>query len=88
MTTLDQLAADVSRLTQAIILSARVAGRRLTRAEMCERYGVCSKTLTNRVRMGVIPAPASDGRWLLAEVMHWEARGLRLNELNITKDYK
>lgn len=69
---IDRLTAEVARLTSAIILFASVTGRRLTRAEMCERYGVCSKTLQRRINMGMIPPPASDRRWPLAEVMRWE----------------
>lgn len=61
-------------LTTAIVAMARTTGTRLTRAQMCERLGVCGKTLTDRVRKGEAPKPGRDGKWLLAEVVEWEQR--------------
>jgi len=55
-------------------LIARLHGQRLTREEMCERLQVVGKTLTDRVRRGKVPAPCSDGKWLLSEVLDWESR--------------
>lgn len=60
-------------LTTAFVAMARTTGARLTRADMCARLDVCSKTLTDRVRKGEAPAPGRDGKWLLAEVVEWEA---------------
>lgn len=68
------IAERLDALTQAVILMAKNQGTRLTRAQMCERLGVCSKTLTNRMRAGDIPTPGTDGRWLLEEVLAWESR--------------
>lgn len=61
-------------LTAAFVAMAKITGARLTRAQMCERLGVSGKTLTDRVRNGKCPTPGSDGKWLLAEVVEWEAK--------------
>jgi len=46
----------------------------LSRAQMCQRLRITSRTLTNRLRRGEVPQPGPDGRWLLEEVMEWERR--------------
>lgn len=73
MTELEALRSQVEALTNAVLDLARLHGARLTRHQMCERLGVCSKTLTTRVRQGDAPTPGADGKWLLAEVLEWEA---------------
>jgi len=55
-------------------LMAERVPKHLSRAQMCERLGITSHTLTNRLRRGEVPQPGPDGRWLLEEVMEWEAR--------------
>lgn len=72
--TLQQLTAQVAILSNALVHMARTNGDRLTRAQVCQRRDVCSKTLTAMVRRGDFPTPGTDGRWLLAEVVEWEAR--------------
>jgi hypothetical protein len=64
----------IESLTSAVLLMARTAGTRLSRADMCERLGVCGKTLTERVRAGKAPTPGVDGKWLLSEVVEWESQ--------------
>jgi hypothetical protein len=68
------MADRLDSLTSAVLLMARRHGTRLSRAEMCERLGVCGKTLTERVRAGKAPTPGADGKWLLSEVVEWEAQ--------------
>lgn len=63
----------LDQLTSAFLLLARNTGARLTRADMCARYGICGKTLTERVRAGKLPTPGADGKWLLSEVVESEA---------------
>lgn len=76
MTAADQaILQRLDTMTSALVTLARVAGARLTRAEMCERLGVTSHTITYRVRRGDLPKPGADGKWLLAEVIEWESRG-------------
>lgn len=67
------IAARLDQLTSAVLLMARTAGTRLSRADMCERLGVCSKTLTAHVRAKKAPTPGTDGKWLLSEVVEWES---------------
>lgn len=67
------IATRMEKLTSAVLLMARTMGTRLTRADMCERLGVCSKTLTAHVRAKKVPTPGTDGKWLLSEVVEWEA---------------
>lgn len=66
----------LGRIESFMATMARVRGDRLTRAEMCERLGVTSHTITYRVRRGDLPKPGTDGKWLLAEVIEWESRGV------------
>lgn len=61
-------------LTSAFIAMSRLVGARLSRAQMCERLGVSGKTLTDRVRRGIVPSPGKDGKWLVCEVVEWESR--------------
>lgn len=63
----------LDRLTSAVLHMAKSTGSRLSRADMCERLGICSKTLTERVRTKKVPSPGTDGKWLLSEVVEWEA---------------
>ncbi|WP_432731472.1 hypothetical protein [Variovorax sp. W6] len=59
----------LARIETTLVQIVRVRGLRLTRAEMCERLGVTSHTITYRVRRGEIPRPGVDGKWLLSEVI-------------------
>lgn len=59
-------------MTSALVALSKVTGARLTRAAMCERLDICSRTLTDRVRKGDVPTPGRDGKWLLSEVIEWE----------------
>lgn len=68
------LRAQMDVMLQSFAHLARHVGSRLTRTEMCHRLGISGKTLTDRVRRGVVPSPATDGKWLLSEVIEWESR--------------
>ena len=70
-----QILQRLDALTFATVELVRTMGARLTRAEMCNRLGITSNTLTSRVRRGHVPTPGKDGKWLLAEVIEWESRG-------------
>lgn len=69
------IADRLEALTFAVTALSRITGARLTRTEMCTRLGVSGKTLTDRVRRGVVPTPGRDGKWLLSELIQWESRG-------------
>lgn len=53
---------------------ARLVGSRLTRAQVCDRLGIHRNTLANYIKDRNFPTPGSDGKWLLSEVLDWEAR--------------
>ena len=61
-------------LTAAMQSFAKLTGARLTRSEVCDRLGVHRNTLTSYIQHKDFPTPGRDGKWLLAEVMEWEAR--------------
>lgn len=68
----------VQKQAEAISMLSRAMGTRLSRQQMCERYGICSKTLTARVRAGELPTPGVDGKWLLDEVVEWDTQRITL----------
>lgn len=47
--------------------------RRLSRQEMADRLGVTTRTLARMIDAGKVPPPR-DGKWLLSEVVEWEAQ--------------
>lgn len=51
----------------------RVLNSRLNRQDMAERLDVSPSTLDRRVKSGAVPRPGADGKWLLSEVVEWEA---------------
>ena len=72
MTELQALKDEVTALKEVVMLMARVKGERLTSAQVVERVGRTRQTLTTMIRRGDFPAPCTDGRWLLSEIMEWE----------------
>jgi predicted DNA-binding transcriptional regulator AlpA len=63
----------IDQLTKAVTLMAQQQGARLTSAQVCERIGRTRQTITSMVRRGDFPEPCKDGRWLLADILEWEA---------------
>ena len=61
-------------LTNGFTALARLMGARLTRQEVCDRMGVHRNTLRAYILDKGFPKPGKDGKWLLAEVVEWEAR--------------
>lgn len=61
-------------LTTAFAGLSRAMGARLTRAEVLERLGIHRNTLRTYIADKGFPTPGKDGKWLLAEVIEWEAR--------------
>jgi predicted DNA-binding transcriptional regulator AlpA len=61
-------------LTQGFAALARLMGARLTRQEVLERLGIHRNTLRAYILDKGFPKPGKDGKWLLAEVVEWEAR--------------
>jgi predicted DNA-binding transcriptional regulator AlpA len=65
---------DIASLRDGFAQLARLMGARLTRQEVCERLGVHRNTLRTYILDKGFPKPGKDGKWLLAEVVEWEAR--------------
>lgn len=63
----------IDQLTKAVTLMAQQQGSRLTSAQVCERIGRTRQTISSMVRRGDFPEPCKDGRWLLADILEWEA---------------
>jgi predicted DNA-binding transcriptional regulator AlpA len=69
-----QLSQRLDTLTQGFAQLARLMGARLTRAEVLERLGIHRNSLRTYMADKGFPKPGKDGKWLLAEVVEWEAR--------------
>lgn len=68
------LSQRLDTMTQALTQLARLMGARLTRQEVLDRLGIHRNTLRAYVLDKGFPKPGKDGKWLLAEVVEWEAR--------------
>lgn len=68
------LSEKLDTLTAGFVNLARLMGARLTRTEVLERLGVHRNTLRTYIIEKGFPKPGKDGKWLLAEVVEWEAR--------------
>ena len=69
----EQILRRLDNLTAAVAGYARLTGQRLTRAEVCERLGIHRNTLPSYIKDKDFPTPARDGKWLLAEIIEWDA---------------
>jgi len=68
-----QIARNTAETLRSIAAIAKMRGDRLTRAEVCERLGIHRNTLATYIKERGFPTPCRDGKWLLAEVIEWEA---------------
>jgi hypothetical protein len=65
-------------LSDAILAMMRQDGKRLSRADVCERLGVCRQTLAKRVIAKEFPAPLKgEGKWLLADVVEYQLNQIK-----------
>lgn len=69
----EEIREDLQGLRTAVQQLAKLMGGRLTRAEVCERLGIHRNTLATYIASKEFPTPGRDGKWLLAEVLEWEA---------------
>ena len=69
-----QILDRLDSLTTTVATFARLVGARLTRAEVLERLRISRNTLPVYIAERGFPKPCKDGKWLLAEVVEWEAR--------------
>lgn len=62
-------------LTSAVLALTAQAGKRITRAELCERQGIHRNTLLRRLQQdATFPRPGPDGKWALSDVVAWELK--------------
>ena len=71
---IDQIMQKLDSLTMAVMTMARFSGDRLTRNQVCNRLGIHRNSVNNYIENKDFPKPTRDGKWLLCEVMQWEAR--------------
>lgn len=71
---IERLESRIDALTNAVATLAHKEGTRLDRYDVCYRLGVHRNTLRDKIRNGSFPAPGDDGKWLLADVVEWEAK--------------
>lgn len=68
----------MQRMTEALQLMSAQTGTRITREQLAERIGVHRNTLRVHLENDTsMPRPCKDGKWLLSEVIEWEARKLQ-----------
>lgn len=60
------------KLANAFFTLAEQSGKRLTRAELCERLRIHRNTLSKRLEDPTFPRPDVNGKWLLSEVVRWD----------------
>lgn len=71
---LEMIALELGELRRELAGLHKAEGTRLTRAELCTRFGIHRNTLTRYMRDKGVPPPCRDGTWLRSEIIEWEAR--------------
>lgn len=66
--------AELRSLRQTVLTLCQFIGPHLSRDQVCTRLGISRNTLTRRIDAGHFPRPGADGKWLLAEIVAWEAQ--------------
>lgn len=73
MATPDILLAGFKAVQADFAKLCRVQGVRLVRSEVCQRLDIHRNTLASYMMDKGFPKPMRDGKWLLADVVEWEA---------------
>jgi hypothetical protein len=73
MTTEQALLQRIDALQHTVAALVQAIGPRLTREQLCQRRGIHRNTLTSLMERGIVPRPDVNGRWLLSEVIEYEA---------------
>lgn len=85
MQTETQLLRQLELLTEAVVQLAQAMGTRLDRTQLAERLGVHRNTLPKRFAEPGFPPCDRHGRWLLADLIAWEAREFSHNRRRVRK---
>ena len=64
----------IDQLTNAVQVLSTMIGGRLTREQLCNRLGVSDNTLRKREALPGFPKRDAFGRYLLADIIAWEAQ--------------
>lgn len=64
---------QLQTLSDATTEMTKHLGTRLTRTEVRNRLGVTYRTLTKLMEQRRFPRPGPDSKWLLSEIIAWEA---------------
>lgn len=73
MTNDQQLLLELAALRETVAALVQAIGPRLTREQLCRRRGCHRNTLAGLIERGVVPRPDDTGKFLLAEVVEYEA---------------
>lgn len=68
-----QLQQRIEALTRTVAELVQTIGPRLTREQLCQRRGIHRNTLAGLIERGIVPRPDVNGRFILAEVIEYEA---------------
>lgn len=75
----DQLVLEIAALRTKVDALLDALGPRITREQLCRRRGCHRNSIPALMERGTVPRPDAQGRYLLTEVMAYEAieRGKR-----------
>lgn len=73
MTNDQQLLQELAALRETVAALVQAIGPRLTREQLCRRRGCHRNTLAGLIERGVVPRPDDTGKFILAEVVEYEA---------------
>ena len=71
--TTEQLTQEIAALRHKVDALLDALGPRITREQLCKRRGCHRNTIPGLMERGVVPRPDVHGRFLLSEVMEYEA---------------
>lgn len=71
--TTEQLSQEIAALHQKVDALLNALGPRITREQLAQRRGVHRNTIAALIDRGTIPRPDVNGRFLLSEVLAFEA---------------
>lgn len=71
--TTEQLTQEIAALRHKVDALLDALGPRITREQLCKRRGCHRNTIPGLIDRGIVPRPDVNGRFLLSEVMEYEA---------------
>lgn len=71
--TTEQLTQEIAALRMKVDALLDALGPRITREQLCKRRGCHRNTIPSLMERGIVPRPDTQGRYLLTEVIAYEA---------------